>query len=126
MDATNQTHAVILSAYRTPETNAMLARTTFGVAENSQHLYGRALDVTFDSRLADAEAIARRMQRGGVGWYPRSHFVHLDSGPVRNWELDGTGFDLLVTNGHYRAGAVAKRLTIHRALARQEFLARHR
>jgi len=126
MEATNQARAIVLSAYRTPETNARLARTTFGVAEHSQHMYGRALDVTFESRLPDAETIARRMERGGVGWYPRSHFVHLDTGPVRNWELDGTGFDLLVTDGRFRAGGVAKRLAIHRALARREFLARHR
>ncbi len=75
----------------------MLARTTFGVAENSQHLYGRALDVRFDSRLADAMAVARAMRRGGVGWYPHSAFIHLDSGPVRNWDLDNDGLqDLLI------------------------------
>ena len=134
MEAVGQSRAIVLSAYRTPETNAMLARTTFGVAEHSQHLYGRALDVTFESRLPDAKMIALDMQRGGVGWYPRSHFVHLDTGPVRHWELDGSGFDLLVTsgrvrlglvNGRIRPGLVANRLRAHRALARQEFLARH-
>jgi len=87
MAATGQTSAVVLSAFRTPETNAMLARTTFGVAENSQHLYGRALDVRFATRLADAMAVARAMRRGGVGWYPHSGFIHLDTGPVRNWDL---------------------------------------
>ena len=54
MDAVDAQSATILSAYRTPETNAMLARTTFGVAENSQHLYGRALDIRFGSRFAEA------------------------------------------------------------------------
>jgi uncharacterized protein YcbK (DUF882 family) len=98
MAATGQTSAVVLSAFRTPETNAMLARTTFGVAENSQHLYGRALDVRFATRLADAMAVARAMRRGGVGWYPHSGFIHLDTGPVRNWELDSDGLqDLLIT-----------------------------
>ena len=97
MTATGQTSAVVLSAFRTRETNAMLARTTFGVAENSQHLYGRALDVRFPSRLADAMVVARAMRRGGVGWYPHSGFIHLDSGPVRNWDLDNDGLqDLLV------------------------------
>ena len=97
MTATGQTSAVVLSAFRTRETNAMLARTTFGVAENSQHLYGRALDVRFPSRLADAMVAARAMRRGGVGWYPYSGFIHLDSGPVRNWDLDNDGLqDLLV------------------------------
>ena len=97
MAATSQTSAVVLSAFRTPETNAMLARTTFGVAENSQHLYGRALDVRFATRLADAVAVARAMRRGGVGWYPHSGFIHLDSGPVRNWDLENDGLqDLLI------------------------------
>src|SRR5205807_670093 len=70
------------------ETNAMLSKTHFGVAENSQHLYGRALDVHFGDKLADAMKAARAMQRGGVGWYPHSGFIHMDSGPVRNWDLD--------------------------------------
>src|SRR6266481_7734635 len=50
LDAVGATRATILSAYRTAETNAMLARTTFGVAENSQHLYGRALDIRLETR----------------------------------------------------------------------------
>jgi uncharacterized protein YcbK (DUF882 family) len=98
MAVTGQTNAVVLSAFRSPETNAMLARTTFGVAENSQHLYGRALDVRFAARLSDAVAVARAMRRGGVGWYPHSGFIHLDTGPVRNWDLDERGLqDLLIT-----------------------------
>src|SRR5271166_5363019 len=98
MAATGQTSAVVLSAFRSLETNAMLARTTFGVAENSQHLYGRALDVRFANNLPDAVAVARAMRRGGVGWYPRSGFIHLDTGPVRNWDLDNEGLqDLLIT-----------------------------
>jgi uncharacterized protein YcbK (DUF882 family) len=97
MAATGQTSAVVLSAFRTQETNAMLARTTFGVAENSQHLYGRALDVRFPARLADAVDAARAMRRGGVGWYPHSGFVHLDTGPVRNWDLDEEGLQDLLT-----------------------------
>jgi len=88
MQAVGQTQAMILSAYRTPQTNAMLAKTHFGVAENSQHLYGRALDVHFGDNLAEAMKTARAMQRGGVGWYPHSGFMHIDTGPVRNWDLD--------------------------------------
>jgi uncharacterized protein YcbK (DUF882 family) len=99
MAATGQTSAIVLSAFRTRETNAMLARTTFGVAENSQHLYGRALDVRFATRLPDALAVARAMRRGGVGWYPHSGFIHLDTGPVRNWDLDNEGLqDLLIAS----------------------------
>ncbi len=96
MDAVDAKRATILSAYRTPQTNAMLARTTFGVAEHSQHMYGKALDVFLPARLDEAAHCARAMRRGGVGWYPDSHFIHLDSGPVRSWTLEGRGFDLLL------------------------------
>jgi len=109
MAETGQMSAVVLSAFRTPETNAMLARTTFGVAENSQHLYGRALDVRFPARLADAMTVARAMRRGGVGWYPHSGFIHLDTGPVRNWDLDEDGLqDLLTTRRTTPAGPPQK------------------
>lgn len=101
-----QTKATILSAYRTPETNAMLARTMFGVAEHSQHLYGRALDIHLPSRLHDAMVAARTMNRGGVGWYPSSGFIHLDSGPPRYWSLEGKGLGRLLLDGkaseHFR------------------------
>jgi len=97
MQAVGQTQAMILSAYRTPQTNAMLAKTHFGVAENSQHLYGRALDVHFGDKLAEAMKTARAMQRGGVGWYPHSSFMHIDTGPVRNWDLDHPKLVTLIT-----------------------------
>jgi uncharacterized protein YcbK (DUF882 family) len=96
MDAVGATKATILSAYRTRETNVMLAKTTFGVADNSQHIFGRALDVRLDGRNEEAMQAARTMLRGGVGWYPRSGFFHLDSGPVRNWTLDGRALDSLL------------------------------
>ncbi len=99
MDAVGASRATILSAYRTPETNAMLARTTFGVAENSQHLYGRALDVHLPTRLEDAMEMARVMKRGGVGWYPQSGFFHLDTGPLRNWTLVQRGLGRLLLDG---------------------------
>jgi len=88
MQSVGQRQATILSAYRTPETNAMLARKGFKPAENSLHLYGRALDVHFGEKLADAMKAARAMQRGGVGWYPDSSFVHIDTGAIRNWDID--------------------------------------
>ena len=145
MDRAGATQATVLSAYRTPETNAMLARTSFGVADNSQHIYGRALDVNFGARLEDAMQAARAMQRGGVGWYPQSRFLHLDSGPVRNWTLDGQGLDrLLLRLRDYlaRSGlsisqrsellagrarrplSVHQRRALHRVIAKAEFLAR--
>jgi uncharacterized protein YcbK (DUF882 family) len=91
MEAAGQRKATILSAYRTPETNEKLCKSGFGAAENSQHLYGRALDVHFGENLADAMKAARAMQRGGVGWYPHSSFMHIDTGPVRNWDLNHKG-----------------------------------
>ncbi|HVH78526.1 MAG TPA: DUF882 domain-containing protein [Stellaceae bacterium] len=94
MAAIGEPSAQVLSAYRSLQTNAKLERTTFGVADNSQHLYGRALDVAFPvAKLDIAADAARDMQRGGVGWYPKSHFVHLDSGPARNWELGDEGLE---------------------------------
>lgn len=96
LDAVGATRATVLSAYRTPETNAMLARTMLGVAERSQHLYGRALDIYLSARLEDAMLAARAMRRGGVGWYPNSRFIHLDSGPVRNWSLGEPGLGRLL------------------------------
>lgn len=135
MAAIDQSGATVLSAYRTRETNERLKATTFGVAEQSQHLYGRAIDVTFDRGLRGAERAALAMKRGGVGWYPDSHFIHLDSGPVRNWELDGADFDRLLARGAStqdllgppRPGhilTVRERLARVHALARQEFLLR--
>ena len=128
MAATNQSHATVLSAYRTRETNERLMATTFGVAENSQHIVGRAIDVTFDGNLAGVERTALAMKRGGVGWYPNSHFIHLDSGPIRSWELDGD-FDSLLIAGDLSAQprgilSVRQRMARLRALARQEMLAR--
>lgn len=76
----------VISAYRSPQTNEMLRATTAGVAKNSQHLKGNAIDVRLrgirTTRLRDT---AIRMQRGGVGFYPKSDFVHVDMGPVRAW-----------------------------------------
>ena len=141
MDAVGASHATILSAYRTPATNRMLARTTFGVADNSQHMYGRALDIRLDARLDDAMTAARAMRRGGVGWYPHSGFIHLDSGPVRNWTLDGQGYDgllsrmrellahsdipsNLIAGRPHRPLNVRQRLALQRIIAKAEFVAR--
>ncbi len=76
----------IISAYRSPETNGALRRRSSGVAENSQHMLGKAMDI----RLPDVEtgrlrAIAMKMQYGGVGYYASSAFVHVDTGSVRAW-----------------------------------------
>jgi uncharacterized protein YcbK (DUF882 family) len=76
----------ILSAYRSPETNAWLASVSRGVAQDSQHMNGNAMDIRMPGvpvyRIREA---ARSLQMGGVGFYPRSGFVHMDTGPVRYW-----------------------------------------
>jgi uncharacterized protein YcbK (DUF882 family) len=144
MAAIGAREATVLSAYRTRATNEMLARTTFGVADNSQHIYGRALDIYFPARLDVAMETAREMRRGGVGWYPNSHFIHLDSGPVRNWDLGGVGFERLLLemrdliakgeldvspDGTLSLGdkdqplSANQRLALHRLLAKAEALA---
>jgi uncharacterized protein YcbK (DUF882 family) len=77
---------VIVSAYRSPETNAMLRHRSRGVAEHSQHILGRAMDTTMPGMpMERIREIGMRLQRGGVGWYPSSNFVHLDVGGVRAW-----------------------------------------
>jgi uncharacterized protein YcbK (DUF882 family) len=77
---------VIVSAYRSPQTNAMLRRRSNGVAEHSQHILGRAMDTTMPGMpMERIREIGMRLQHGGVGWYPSSNFVHLDVGSVRAW-----------------------------------------
>jgi uncharacterized protein YcbK (DUF882 family) len=80
----------VVSAFRSPETNGMLrsrSRTT-GVAKNSQHMLGKAMDFYIPGvKLSTLRALAMQMQVGGVGFYPKSGspFVHLDVGGVRAW-----------------------------------------
>lgn len=76
----------INSAYRSPETNSMLRRRSRGVAEQSLHTRGMAMDIHVPDVGTDRlRETAIRMQRGGVGFYPSSGFVHLDVGNVRAW-----------------------------------------
>jgi uncharacterized protein YcbK (DUF882 family) len=78
----------IISAYRSPATNAMLRRRSSGVARFSQHMLGHAMDFYIpDVPLEQIRAAGLRLQRGGVGFYPTSGspFVHLDTGTVRHW-----------------------------------------
>lgn len=76
----------IICGYRSPFTNAKLRSHSSGVATNSLHMQGRAIDIRLDGcdiRRLRAAAIA--MRRGGVGFYPKSDFVHLDTGKFRTW-----------------------------------------
>lgn len=81
----NETYEVI-SAYRSPKTNEMLRSTSSGVASNSQHLFGKAIDVRLRGvKTSDLRDAAIELQRGGVGYYKESDFVHMDTGRVRRW-----------------------------------------
>ncbi len=76
----------VISGYRSPQTNAMLRHTSSGVAAHSLHLDGRAIDVRLEGfDTAQLHRAALTMARGGVGFYPRSDFVHLDTGRFRTW-----------------------------------------
>ena len=77
---------LVVSAYRSPETNALLAAQSANVAKKSYHLKGKAVDVRVDDRaLRSLRDVALNLAAGGVGYYPNSNFVHIDSGPVRSW-----------------------------------------
>lgn len=78
----------VVSAYRSPDTNAMLRRRSRAVAKHSQHTLGKAMDMHYeDVSMAKIREIGMRLQRGGVGYYPTAGtpFVHLDVGSVRSW-----------------------------------------
>ena len=76
----------IISGYRSPATNAQLRRHSHGVAEHSYHMEGRAIDIRLEgisSKTVRNAALA--LAQGGVGYYPHSNFVHLDTGRFRTW-----------------------------------------
>lgn len=76
----------IISGYRSPATNTKLANKSGGVARRSLHLAGQAIDVCLPGRpLRKLHKAAVAQKSGGVGYYPRSNFVHLDVGRVRYW-----------------------------------------
>jgi uncharacterized protein YcbK (DUF882 family) len=87
-DVDGQKPIQIISAYRSPATNAMLRRRSSGVARFSQHMLGHAMDFFIpDVPLEQIRNAGLRLQRGGVGFYPTSGspFVHLDTGSIRHW-----------------------------------------
>ena len=76
----------IISGYRTPHTNETLRARGRGVAKKSLHMQGRAIDIRLpgiDTTIV--QRLAMSLKAGGVGYYRRSNFVHLDTGPVRSW-----------------------------------------
>lgn len=77
----------VISGYRSPQTNAILRERSSGVAQRSLHLEGRAIDVRLAGvDCADLAGRALGMTRGGVGYYRKSDFVHLDTGAFRTWK----------------------------------------
>ena len=77
----------VISGYRSPKTNAMLASASNGgVAKRSLHMEAKAIDIRlYDVALSDLRQTALGMKAGGVGYYPKSDFVHVDTGRVRQW-----------------------------------------
>lgn len=79
----------LISGYRSPHTNAALraaSRAHSGVASKSQHMLGKAADIRISGQSLDkTRAAAISLRGGGVGYYPKDGFVHVDSGPVRYW-----------------------------------------
>jgi uncharacterized protein YcbK (DUF882 family) len=76
----------IFSGYRSPQTNALLARKNRRVAKHSLHMEGKAVDLRVPGiRVRALRNAALKLRGGGVGYYPQSQFIHIDVGPVRSW-----------------------------------------
>ncbi|OON40842.1 hypothetical protein BTJ39_07160 [Izhakiella australiensis] len=76
----------LISGYRTLATNNMLRGSGEGVAKHSYHTKGQAMDFHIEGiSLSHVRKAAMSLKMGGVGYYPRSNFVHIDTGPVRHW-----------------------------------------
>lgn len=76
----------IISGYRSSSSNARLYRTTSGVAKRSLHMQGKAIDIRLPGvQLDQLRQAALSLHAGGVGYYPDSNFIHLDTGRPRHW-----------------------------------------
>ncbi len=76
----------VVCGYRSAATNRKLRKKSRRVAKDSRHIIGQAVDVRFyDLDLSEAHQLALAMKAGGVGYYPKQNFIHLDVGPVRSW-----------------------------------------
>ncbi len=76
----------VISGYRSPKTNAMLRQASTGVARNSLHMKGKAVDLRVPHySTAQLRRVAVNLKAGGVGYYAKSNFLHVDTGRVRQW-----------------------------------------
>lgn len=76
----------VISGYRSPESNAKMHARSGGVAKHSLHMEGKAIDIRIPGKsLSNVHTAALSLQAGGVGYYPTSNFVHVDTGRVRKW-----------------------------------------
>jgi uncharacterized protein YcbK (DUF882 family) len=82
----NKNEFQVISGYRSPKTNAMLRSKSNGVAKKSLHMQGRAIDIRLPgTSLKNLRKAAIALKSGGVGYYPKSNFIHVDTGRVRYW-----------------------------------------
>ncbi len=81
-----EAEVIVISGYRSPATNASLRNRSSRVAKKSMHMEGKAIDFRLDGvKLSTVRDAALSLKAGGVGYYPGSNFVHIDTGAVRSW-----------------------------------------
>jgi uncharacterized protein YcbK (DUF882 family) len=82
----SQAEVLLISGYRAPSTNEELRKLSKGVAKRSYHTLGQAIDFRLDGvALKQVRDAAFELKLGGLGYYPSSEFIHIDTGPVRYW-----------------------------------------
>lgn len=101
----------VVCGYRTQETNEILRASSRGVAEHSQHILGHAIDIRIPgSTTVQIRNAALSLNEGGVGYYPTTHFVHVDVGAIRTWTYSPRRH----RRGHLRRASSHHRRTTHR------------
>ncbi len=81
-----ESEVILISGYRSPVTNASLRKGNAGVAKRSLHMDGKAIDFRLDGvKLSTVRDAALSLKAGGVGYYPGSNFIHIDTGAPRSW-----------------------------------------
>lgn len=104
----------VVCGYRTSETNEMLRASSRGVAEHSQHILGHAIDIRIPgSTTAHIRNAALSLNEGGVGYYPTTHFVHVDVGAIRTWTYAPHRYH------HRRRGQLRHASSHHQQIARR-------